>query len=305
MKGYIISRFIQAVASMLIVAIITFVIVRLSGNPLDFLLPEDATKEQVAKATRELGLDKPILVQFGIYLKNLAKGDLGKSIIHNTPVMQLIKERIPATVELGLAAMAISIIIALPIGVYSAVRFRGALDLMGRGFSILGQSIPSFWLGLVLIFLFAVELPIMPVGGRSGPTSYVLPAITLGWYVSAGIMRLVRSSMLDILGSEYVKLARTKGLSELSVIWKHAFKNAALPVLTFAAILFVFLLTGSVVVEVVFAWPGVGRLAIQAITHHDYLVVQGVTIILSAMYIFGNLIVDILYGYLNPKIKEH
>jgi len=305
MKGYIISRFIQAVASMLIVAIITFVIVRLSGNPLDFLLPEDATKEQVAKATRELGLDKPILVQFGIYLKNLAKGDLGKSIIHNTPVMQLIKERIPATVELGLAAMAISIIIALPIGVYSAVRFRGTLDFMGRGFSILGQSIPSFWLGLVLIFLFAVELPILPVGGRSGPTSYVLPAITLGWYVSAGIMRLVRSSMLDILGSEYVKLARTKGLSELSVIWKHAFKNAALPVLTFAAILFVFLLTGSVVVEVVFAWPGVGRLAIQAITHHDYLVVQGVTIILSAMYIFGNLIVDILYGYLNPKIKEH
>lgn len=288
---------------MFIVAAFVFVIVRLSGSPLDFILPEDATKEQIAEVTRKLGLDRPIFVQFIIYLKAILKGDLGKSIVNNAPVIELIWQRMPATIELGLAAMLISILIALPVGVYSAVRPHGLLDMLSRGFAILGQSLPSFWLGMVLIFIFSVQLSILPVGGRMGPVSYILPALTLGWYVSAGIMRLVRSSMLDVLDSEYVKLARAKGLDEILVIWKHAFKNAALPVLTFAAILFVFLLTGSIVVEVVFAWPGVGRLAIQAITHRDYPVVQGVTIILSAMYIFGNLVVDILYGYLNPKIK--
>lgn len=303
MKRYIISRIIQAVASMLIVAAIVFIMVRLSGSPLDLLLSEDAKADEIAEAKRDLGLDKPILIQFGIYLKKIALGDFGKSIVAHMPVMELLKERLIATLELGLVAMSISILIALPIGVYSAVKVGGFIDIFGRIFSVLGQSVPSFWLGLVLIFLFSVELDITPIGGRSGVISYILPAFALGWYVSAGIMRLVRSSMLDILGSEYIKLARAKGLHENLVIWKHAFKNAAIPVLTFSAILFVFLLTGSVVVEVVFAWPGVGRLAIQAITQRDYPIVQGVTIILSAMYIFGNLIVDILYGYLNPKIR--
>jgi len=303
MKRYIISRLIQAVASMLIVAAIVFAMVRLSGSPLDLLLAEDARQNEIDEIKRDLGLDKPIIIQFGIYLKKIAMGDLGKSIITQMPVMDLLEERIFATVELGVVAMLISILIALPIGVYSAAKYGGWIDLFGRSFAILGQSVPSFWLGLVLIFFFSVKLGVTPIGGRSGPISYVLPAFTLGWYVSAGLMRLVRSSMLDILGSEYVKLARAKGLHEIIVNWKHAFKNAAIPVLTFAAILFVFLLTGSVVVEVVFAWPGVGRLAIQAITQRDYPIVQGVTIILSAMYIFGNLIVDILYGYLNPKIR--
>jgi peptide/nickel transport system permease protein len=303
MKRFIISRLIQAVVSMLIVAIIVFTMVRLSGSPLDLLLSEDARENEIAEAKRDLGLDRPILIQFGIYLKKIAVGDLGKSIVTQLPVMDLLKDRIFATLELGLVAMFISIIIALPIGVYSAARFGGWIDQFGRIFAILGQSMPSFWLGLVLIFIFSIELGITPISGRSGPISYLLPAFALGWYVSAGLMRLVRSSMLDILGSEYVKLARAKGLHEILVLWKHAFKNAAIPVLTFAAIIFVFLLTGSVVVEVVFAWPGVGRLAIQAITQRDYPIVQGVTIILSAMYIFGNLIVDILYGYLNPKIR--
>ncbi|MBI4220483.1 MAG: ABC transporter permease [Chloroflexi bacterium] len=303
MQRYIVSRLIQAIVSMFIVATIVFVIVRLSGSPLDFVLPEDASKEQIAEITRKLGLDKPMVVQFLIYLKDVIRGDLGKSIINNAPVTELIVQRLPATIELGVASMFISILIALPVGVYSAVRPRGLLDVLSRGFSILGQSMPSFWLGMVLIFVFAVHLQILPVGGRMGPSSYVLPALTLGWYVSAGIMRLVRSSMLDILDSEYIKFARAKGLHSVLVVWKHALKNAALPVLTFAAILFVFVLTGSVVVEVVFSWPGVGRLAIQAITHRDYPVVQGVTLILSAMYIVANLVVDVLYGYLNPKIK--
>jgi peptide/nickel transport system permease protein len=303
MQRYIVSRLIQAVVSMFIVVTIVFVIVRLSGSPLDFVLPEDATKEQIAEVSRKLGLDKPMLVQFLIYAMDVARGDLGKSIINNASVTDLIRQRLPATLELGVASMVISILIALPVGVYSAVKPRGLLDVLGRGFAILGQSVPSFWLGMALIFVFAVQLEILPVGGRMGPSSYVLPAVTLGWYVSAGIMRLVRSSMLDILDAEYIKFAKAKGLHSILVVWKHALKNAALPVLTFAAILFVFVLTGSVVVEVVFSWPGVGRLAIQAITHRDYPVVQGVTLILSAMYIFGNLVVDILYGYLNPRIK--
>jgi len=208
-----------------------------------------------------------------------------------------------ATLELGGLAVLIVILISLPVGVYSAVRRGSALDYAARAFAALGQAVPPFWLGLVLVLIFGVMLHLLPTSGRGTPLHVLLPGITLGWFAVAGLMRLTRSSMLDVLGSEYVKLARIKGLPERRVIWRHAFKNAALPVVTFAALLFVALLNGSIIVETVFGWPGLGLLVIEAVDSRDYPIVQTVVLCLSAMYIGVNLLVDVLYAYLNPKIR--
>jgi peptide/nickel transport system permease protein len=219
------------------------------------------------------------------------------------PAMDLIAERYGATLELGGLAVLIVIAVALPVGVYSAVRRGTTLDYLARGFAALGQAVPPFWLGLLLVLLFGVLLHLLPTSGRGTPLHVILPGITLGWFAVAGLMRLTRSSMLDVLGTEYVKLARIKGLPERQVIWKHAFKNAALPVVTFGALLFVALLNGSIIVETVFNWPGLGLLVIEAVDSRDYPIVQGVVLCLSAMYIGMNLLVDVLYAYLNPKIR--
>ncbi len=199
--------------------------------------------------------------------------------------------------------MALSLLIALPCGVYAAVRRGRLLDLVVRTVAVLGQSMPAFWLGMMLILVFGLYLGVLPLGGRTGPTSVILPAITLGYFFVAGIARLTRSSMLDILDSEYVKLARIKGLSERTVIWKHAFKNALLPVVTYTSIMFVAMIGGAVVTETVFSWPGIGQLVIQAVNWRDFPLVQGIVLVIAVMYITANLAVDIIYAYLNPKIR--
>jgi len=212
-------------------------------------------------------------------------------------------ERYGATLELGGLAVVIVIAIALPVGVYAAVRRGRKLDYAARAFAALGQAVPPFWLGLLLVLVFGVILHWLPTSGRGTPLHIILPGITLGWFAVAGLMRLTRSAMLDVLGTEYVKLARIKGLPERQVIWKHAFKNAALPVVTFAGLVFVALLNGSIIIETVFSWPGVGLLVIEAVDSRDYPIVQTVVLFLSAMYIGVNLMVDVLYAYLNPKIR--
>ncbi|MBM3217195.1 MAG: ABC transporter permease [Candidatus Rokubacteria bacterium] len=304
MARYLAGRLAQTLLSMLVVISIVFFLTRLSGNPIHLLLDVNASERDQEILTRHLGLDRPLPVQYLIYVRNICLGDFGTSILTRRPVTEHIWERLPATAELGFVAMALSVLIGVPFGMYSAVRRGTAFDSGARIFAVLGQSMPAFWLGLMLILLFGVILGIFPAGGRGGIEHIILPAFTLGYFTSAAILRLTRSAMLEVLGSDYIKFARLKGLHEQVVLWKHGLKNALLPVVTFAVMLFVQFLGGAVVTETVFAWPGLGRLILESITTRDYPIVQAGVLVLSALYLTGNLCVDLLYSYLNPRIRR-
>jgi peptide/nickel transport system permease protein len=301
---FLIGRVLQTVLSMLVVISIVFVLTRLSGNPVHLLLDVNASERDQQILMHHLGLDKPLPVQYAIYVKNVLHGDFGNSMLSRRPVTEHIWERLPATAELGFVAMFLSVLIGVPLGMYSALRRGGAFDSAARVFAVLGQSMPAFWLGLMLILIFAVLLGFLPAGGRGGIEHIVLPAFTLGYFTSAAILRLTRSAMLEVLGSDYIKFARLKGLPERVVLWKHGLKNALLPVVTFAVMLFVQFLGGAVVTETVFAWPGLGRLILESISTRDYPIVQAGVLVLSGLYLTGNLLVDCLYGYLNPRIRH-
>jgi peptide/nickel transport system permease protein len=300
---YILGRLVQALVSMFVVSMVVFALVRVSGDPVQIMAPPEASQADIAAMRAHLGLDRPWPVQYWWFVTRAVQGDFGQSIRFRRPAMDLILERYGATLELGGLAVLIVVAVAIPVGVYAAVARGSKLDYTARAFAALGQAVPPFWLGLLLVLVFGVLLHLLPTSGRGTPLHIILPGITLGWFAVAGLMRLTRSSMLDVLGSEYVKLARIKGLPERQVIWKHAFKNAALPVVTFGALLFVALLNGSIITETVFSWPGLGLLVIEAVDSRDYPIVQGVVLCLSAMYIGINLVVDVLYAYLNPKIR--
>jgi peptide/nickel transport system permease protein len=304
MWRYLIGRALQTLLSMLVVISIVFFLTRLSGNPVHLLLDVNASERDQQILMHHLGLDKSLPVQYGLYVRNIFLGDFGRSVLTRRPVTEHIWERLPATVELGLVAMFLSVLIGVPLGVYSAVHRGGILDGAARVFAVLGQSMPTFWLGLMLILLFGVVLRFLPAGGRGGVEHLILPAFTLGYFTSAAILRLTRSAMLEVLGSDYIKFARLKGLHEQVVLWKHGLKNALLPVVTFAVMLFVQFLGGAVVTETVFAWPGLGRLILESITTRDYPIVQAGVLVLSALYLTGNLFVDVLYSYLNPRIRH-
>jgi len=304
MWRFLIGRVLQTVLSMLVVISIVFVLTRLSGNPVNLLLDVNASERDQQILMHHLGLDKSLPVQYAIYVKNILRGDFGNSVLSRRPVTEHIWERLPATAELGFVAMFLSVLIGVPLGMYSAVRRGGVLDSAARVFAVLGQSMPAFWLGLMLILIFAVVLGFLPAGGRGGIEHIVLPSFTLGYFTSAAILRLTRSAMLEVLGSDYIKFARLKGLHEQVVLWKHGLKNALLPVVTFAVMLFVQFLGGAVVTETVFAWPGLGRLILESIAARDYPIVQAGVLVLSGLYLSGNLLVDFLYGYLNPRIRH-
>lgn len=293
----------QSVVSLFVVSIVVFALVRMSGDPIQIMAPPEASQKDIAMMRAYLGLDRPWPVQYWRFVTRAVQGDFGQSVRFRRPAMDLIAERYGATLELGGLAVLIVIAVALPVGVYAAVRRGRALDYAARTFAAVGQAVPPFWLGLLLVLVFGVMLHVLPTSGRGTPLHVILPGVTLGWFAVAGLMRLTRSAMLDVLGSEYVKLARIKGLPERKVIWKHAFKNAALPIITFAALLFVALLNGSIIIETVFGWPGLGLLVIEAVDSRDYPIVQAVVLCLSAMYIGVNLLVDVLYAYLNPRIR--
>ena len=301
MQRYILGRVAQSIVSMFVVSVVVFALVRASGDPIRIMAPAEASEADIAMMRAHLGLDRAWAVQYWWFATRALQGDFGRSIRFRRPALDLILERYGATLELGGLAVLIVIAVALPVGVYAAVRRGTPLDYTARAFAALGQAVPPFWLGLLLVLVFGVLLRLLPTSGRGTPLHLLLPGITLGWFAVAGLMRLTRSAMLDVLGSEYVKLARIKGLPERRVVWKHAFKNAALPVVTFAALLFVALLNGSIIVETVFSWPGLGLLVIEAVDSRDYPIVQAVVLFLSAMYIGVNLLVDVLYAYLTPK----
>ncbi len=303
MPRYLLSRIIQAVVTLWLLTLVAFVMTRLTGNPLDVLLDARATEEDRAAVAQVLGLDRPLAVQYGIYLRDAARGDFGNSFKTRRSALSTVMERLPWTLELGTASFLVSLLVAVPVGVITAVKRETTIDMAGKVLALLGQSLPTFWLGLMLILLFAVTLGWLPAGGTGGLTHLVLPSITLGWFTVAGIMRLVRSAMLDTLGEEFVVTARAKGLPEPGVVWKHALRNAMIPPLTYAGVVFVALLGGAVVTETVFAWPGVGQLVIESITFRDFPVIQIIFLLFGVMYIGMNLVVDLLYAWADPRIR--
>jgi peptide/nickel transport system permease protein len=304
MQRYITVRLLQSVLTILVMSIIVFSLARVTGNPLDVLLPLEATPDDYERVAKHWGLDKPLYVQYFVFLGKALRGDFGMSWKwQGHSAMGLVMERLPATLELAGLALLISVVIALPVGVLAAVMKDKPFDYAGKIIALLGQSLPSFWLGIVLMWIFAVMLGWLPTSGRGGIRHMILPAVCLGWFQVAAMMRLVRSSMLDVLDSEFVKLARVKGLAEWKVVWKHCLRNASIAPLTYFAITAGVLLTGSVVTESVFAWPGTGLLAVDAVRARDFQVVQAIVIVFAAVFIFTNLIVDILYAYLDPRIR--
>jgi peptide/nickel transport system permease protein len=303
MQRYVLRRVGQAVVALLILSILIFVLVRLTGDPTLLMLPEDATMADIRQLQQTLGLDKSWPVQYWIFVSNAVQGDFGRSIKGQIPVGDIIKERLPHSLRLGAVSLLITVVIALPLGVFAAVNKDSMLDTIAQIIAVLGQSMPMFWVGIVLIQIFAVYLRLLPSGGTGSPAHYILPAFTLGWWLVAGIMRLLRSSLLEVLDTEFVKLARIKGLSDGRVIWKHALRNALIPVVTLGGIYMAILITASILVETVFAWPGVGRLVYESIVFRDFPVVQAVVLMTAAFVIFTSLVVDILYAYLDPRIR--
>ena len=308
MGSYVANRIGQSIVNILFITILVFLLARATGDPADVFIDDSLPAEAVEAFRAKLGLDQPLYVQYWFFLKDLARGDLGQSVKGHRPVTQMLVERLPATFSLGLVAMGIAMVMGIPLGVLSAVYRGTVIDRAAKIIAFLGQSTPSFWLGIMLMLFFGVffyqqGLPSLPISGRGGPVTYILPAFTMGWFVVAGLVRLTRSSMLDVLDSDYVTMARAKGLNEKIVIWKHALRNAMIPVLTYSGLILGGFMNGSVVVEQVFAWPGVGRMALTAVSGRDFPVVQGVVIMIGIFYIVINLLVDILYVLVDPRIK--
>lgn len=304
MQRFIVIRVFQSLMAILVMSFIVFGLARISGNPLDVMLPIEALPEDYQRLEMHWGLDKPITTQYVIFLTKALQGDFGESLKYQgQSAMGLVADRLPATLELAGFALLISAILAVPIGVLAAVAKGSSWDTAAKIIALLGQSLPAFWLGIVLMWIFAVTLDWLPSSGRGGLQHLILPAITLGWFQVAAIMRLVRSSMLEVLDSEFVKLARVKGIPEWKVVWKHCLRNAGIAPLTFFAIIAGSLLTGSVVTETVFTWPGVGLLVVDAVRSRDFQVVQAVVIMFAGIFILCNLLVDITYAYLDPRIR--
>jgi len=304
MQRYITIRFLQSLLALFVMSIIVFSLARMTGDPLDVLLPMEAGEGERERVAKHWGLDRPLYEQYFVFLGKALKGDFGNSWKwQGHTAMGLVIERMPATLQLAGLAIVISVALALPFGVLTAVWRDTLFDSVGKIFAILGQSLPGFWLGIVLMWIFAVMLGWLPTSGRGGIRHMILPGVCLGWFQVATTMRLIRSSMLDVLDSEFVKLTRIKGLPEWKVVWKHCLRNAAITPLTYFAISAGTLMIGSVIIESVFAWPGTGLLAVDAVRARDFQVVQAIVVVFAAVFILANLLVDILYAYIDPRIR--
>jgi peptide/nickel transport system permease protein len=303
MRKFIVKRLGYAALSLFLLSLTIFFFVRVTGDPTTLLVEPGASRADIDALREQLGLDRSVWIQYGSFMSGLVRGDFGRSFYYRTPVLELYLSRLPNSLLLAVAAMTFSLVIGIPSGILAAVRLNGFWDRSGKMFSLLGLSMPQFWVGLLLILFFSVYLGWLPSSGSGTPLHVLMPAFTLGWYFAAAHMRLTRSSMLEVLGSEYVKLARLKGLPEALVIGKHAFKNALIPVLTLAGINLVLMINVAVVVETVFAWPGVGRLLYEGISFRDFPVVQATIVIGGAMIVIANLVVDVLYAWIDPRIR--
>lgn len=304
MTAYILRRLLQMIPVIFGITIIVFVLLRVSGDPVVLMLPEDAPPEQIAQLRTSLGLDRPLPEQYLIFITNLLQGDFGRSIRYgNQPILPIVLERLPATLELTLGALLVAILISFPAGIIAATNRNRWQDYSATSFAILGEAMPNFWLGIMLILIFSVNLGWLPVSGRGGVLNLILPALTLGTALAALLTRLMRSSLLEVLGLDYVRTARAKGLRQRFVLVKHAVRNALLSYVTVLGLQIASLMAGSVVTEQVFAWPGIGLLAIQAINSRDMAVVQAIVIIASLIVMSANLLVDLLYAVIDPRIQ--
>jgi peptide/nickel transport system permease protein len=304
MRAYILRRVAQSALTLLGVSVLVFVILRvLPGDPARMLLPDGAPESAVAELNRQLGLREPLIVQYGLFLRSVAHGDFGQSFQYRAPALRVVLERLPATVQLTVAAMLVTIAAGVSLGIGTAVRRGTRYDVAGTIVAVLGQSLPNFWLGIMLILLFGVALRWLPTSGFAGWTSLVLPAVTLAAFPTALVARLTRSSMLEILNRDYIRTGRAKGLAERSVVLRHALRNAAIPVLTVIGLQIGALLGGAVITESVFAWPGMGKLIVDAIFFRDFPVVQTVLILSATVFVGINLLVDLLYTVIDPRIR--
>ncbi len=304
MQRFLIRRFIMMIITLIAVSMIIFIMARVGGDPRVLLLDDHASKDQWERLGKELGLDKPYYHQYAVFIGDVFRGDFGESIKHRKPVMSVISTRIWPTIQLGGGAFLLALLVGIPLGVLSAVMRGTALDQLGRGIALIGQAAPSFWLGIMFMFFFAVKLGWVPPSGKGEWNNIILPMVTLAWGgFLAGSLRLMRSAMLDVMDSEYIKLARAKGLPTRAIVWKHAFRNALIPPLTLAGVSMPAILTGSITTELVFAWPGMGQLAVQALFSSDYALLQGLTIMFTLGYVFIALLIDILYAYIDPRIR--
>jgi ABC-type dipeptide/oligopeptide/nickel transport system permease component len=320
MHRYLARRLWQSLLVLFGISIIIFIILHLTGDPAVLLMPPDATQEDIDNFRKIMGFNDPLFVrwppweylnppwrfvtdtQYGRFFTGVLRGNFGLSFRHQQPALGLVLERMPATIGLTLAAMVIAVCVAVPVGILSAVRRNSVMDHAGMLLALLGQSMPVYWLGIMFILLFAVRLNLLPAFGAGGWQHLILPAVTLGAFSMARIARLTRSGMLEVMGQDYVRTARAKGMSERGVILKHSLKNAAIPIITVVGLDLGTLLGGAVITETIFAWPGVGRLAVQAIMNRDYPVVQAAVFVLASIFIIINFLVDILYAYVDPRV---
>lgn len=304
MGAYIRRRLLQSIIVVWGVSVLVFFLLRLApGDPVSLLLAETASEEQMDAVREKWGLNEPIPVQYMVFLGRALQGDLGDSLFFQEPAMNVLMERMPATLQLSAVALLFSLSVAIPVGMLSALKRDTFWDYLGTSLAMLGQAIPPYWLGIMLILIFSVGLGWFPTSGRGTIWHLVLPAITLGSVLMALITRLVRSGMLDVLGEDYIRTARAKGLHERRVIVRHALRNILIPLVTVVGLQLGALFGGAVITESIFAWPGVGRLALQAINARDYPMVQASVLFISVVYVFLNLAVDILYVYLDPRIR--
>jgi len=303
MKTFLARRLAQSLVVLLGISAVVFVILHLTGDPAAVLLPPEATAVDIQLFRERMGFNDPVYVQYGRFLGGALQVNFGDSIRHGEPAFWLVVERMPATFQLAGAALVIALCLAIPAGILSAVRRNSLLDYVSTVVALLGQSMPTFWLGIMLILLFSVQLNLLPSSGRGDWRHLILPAVTLGLFTTARITRLTRSGMLEVLNQDYIRTARAKGVSNSPVVWKHALKNAAIPIVTIVGIELGTLLGGSVITETIFAWPGVGRLSVQAIYNRDYPVVQAAVFLLATTFVLVNLFVDVVYTYLDPRIR--
>ena len=304
MGPFVAQRLLDAISVLLGVSFITFALLFLTGDPTYMLVPENYSREQIAEFRHRAGLDRPWYVQYGAFLRRAVTGDFGTSLRSQLPALPLVLERLPATVELACAAMALSLGVTVPVGILAATRRRSLIDTASLAVGLLGQSAPTFWIGLVLILVFGVHLRWLPISGRGGLLHLVLPTVTLALYTMGRNTRVVRAAILDVLGQEFIRTAHAKGLPSRRILLRHILRNALLPIVTLVGLDFGVLLGGAIVTETVFAWPGIGRLVVNAVYQRDFPVVETAVIVIAAMFVALNLCIDLLYGYLDPRIRR-
>jgi ABC-type dipeptide/oligopeptide/nickel transport system permease component len=303
MNRYVLKRLLQAFLVLLGVSFATFIVSHLTGDPVALMAPENASREEKEQLRQFLGLDKPIAEQYLTFITQAVQGNLGYSFVQRSRVLDLVLERLPATLELALVSFLLSLVIAVPLGIIIALKRNTVWDFVVTALAMVGQAAPGFWIGLMLIIVFAVELKLLPVSGSGGLEYIVLPAVTLALQSAARLTRLVRASMLEVLGSDYIRTARAKGMRNYVVLWVHTFRNAMIPVVTMAGLEFAELISGAFITETIFAWPGIGRLAVNAVYQRDFPVVQGVVLVAAAGFVLVNLVVDMLYAAIDPRVK--